>query len=104
MCADIGALPAVWFDSIFSGNREFKLYQEMKVPVSLCDGLFVLETKAVPIVAYGESLSSAIVDFQEQFAVLWDRIAKESDDKLTLDAQSAKRSQLNIVESVSQSA
>lgn len=100
LCAGISAPPAVWFDSILSGDREFKLCRELKVPVSISDGLFVLETRSIPIMAYGESLADGITDFQNQFAVVWDRIAMESDDRLTADAQAAKRSQLDLVQEV----
>jgi hypothetical protein len=96
--------PAIWFDSITSNGREFKLRKDLRVPVKREDGLVVLEIRSIPIVAFGDTLADAVVDFQEQFSVVWDRIAMEDDDRLTLDAQAVKREQLQLVDSIAQSA
>ena len=92
--------PVIWFDSISVDGREFKLRNELRVPVTREDGLVVLETKAIPIVAYGDTLDDAVDSFQEQFGVVWDRIATEDDANLTLDAQAVKHEQLQLVDSV----
>jgi hypothetical protein len=96
--------PAIWFDSISVDGREFRFNSDLKVPVTLDEGLVVLQTKEIPIIAYGESLPEAIANFQEQFAFVWDSITAERDENLTPDAQRVKRLQQALVADIAQAA
>lgn len=87
----------VFFDSIAFGDREFKLKHEIRVPVSRDEGMFVLEARELPIIAYGDTLEDATKEFQDHFVYLWNSIAQQPDSALTPDAQRTKRTQLGLV-------
>jgi len=92
------------FDSISADGRQFGLKSQLAVPVKREEGLVVLESKQLPIIAYGDSLQQASAEFQEHFAYLWDSIAQQPDDVLAPDAIDVKRLQLNLVSEIAASA
>lgn len=89
--------PCVKFDAITSDRRTFKLAHEMRVPVSIDEGMAVLESDILPILAYGATVEDAAREFQDHFSYLWDSITQQDDNILTSDAQRTKRKQLELV-------
>jgi len=96
--------PFIVFDSITSGDRTFQLKSGLAVPVSRDENLFVLESKGLHILAYGDTIEGAASEFQDHFAYLWDSIVQQPDTMLTPDARRAKRAQLNLVSLVATAA
>lgn len=82
------------------GGRLFRLRQPVDVTVSVEDGLWINETKALSIVAVGDTKDEALRSFRDDFSILWDQIASAPDDSLTGDAIGVKRVLSDMVESV----
>ena len=94
----------IFFDSISDGGRHFILNSPLPARVSQEDGLYIVESAALPIIAYGDTVKQASDAFEEHFGYLWDSISDQPDDSLTLDALDVKRAQRNLVSGVAASA
>jgi hypothetical protein len=81
-------------------HRRFNLREPIHVTVSLEDGLWEYQADALGIESFGWSKASAESSFFEDFAVVYDQIARESDDRLTPDAIALKHAFLDVVDSV----
>jgi len=81
---------------------------ELRAPISvkLCfeNGLWLAESSAFCILAYGKDKADALRSFAEDFSVVWDAIAQLPDDQLTVDAIALKHNLISIVKSVNTNA
>lgn len=68
----------------------FRLNQPIEISVYTEDGLWICESELISSSVHGDTLSDAVQTFCEDFAVLWDEIAKAPDDNLAPDAQRLK--------------
>ena len=98
MCAETPW--TIFFDSISDGARRFLLNSSLPARVSQDDGLYIVESASLPIIAYGDTVKQASDAFEEHFGYLWDSISDQPDDTLTLDALDVKRAQRNLVSGV----
>lgn len=87
-------------DHISFERRRFNLREPIHITVSLEDGLWEYQAEALGIESFGNSKTLAESSFFEDFVVVYDQIAKESDDRLTPEAIILKRALLGIVDSV----
>jgi hypothetical protein len=89
--------PTLFFDVISNDGRQFHLSSKLTVSVSQEENMVILETKTLPIIAYGETLEQASAAFQEHFSFIWESIAQQPDEVLSPDAQDIKRTQRGMV-------
>jgi len=91
-------LPLVKYgNAIFrlNGPVEISLYPER-------DGLWICESELLSSLVHGDTPQDAVLAFFEDFAVLWDQIAKAPDDTLAPDALNIKRILHSLVRAVEQ--
>ena len=91
-------LPLVRYGkTIFRLSRpiEISLYPEQ-------DGLWICESELISSSVHADTLEKALLAFCEDFAVLWDEIAKAPDDHLAPDAQQLKQVLRALVRAVEQ--
>jgi hypothetical protein len=81
-------------------NRKFILRRSVSCKPNFEDGLWSCECEEFGLYAYAETLEETLIEFHEDFAVIWDCIALEDDARLTLDAQSLKQRLLKLVKKV----
>jgi len=85
-------------EEIKYGSRTFDLVQPLTIRMQHnANGEWEASVSRLGIIAFGYSAQSAIEDLQEEFAVIWDGLAFESDDRLTEDAQELKRALRQLV-------
>jgi len=87
-------------DHISFGGRRFNLREPMHVTVSMDHGLWEYHADEFGIESFGPSKDAAEASFFEDFSVVYDQIAQESDERLTSEAIALKRALLGLVESV----
>jgi len=59
-------------------------------PYFYADGLFYCRYEPLSILSFGNTLEAAIRSFQEDFAMMWDSIAKAPDKSLSPEAKQVK--------------
>jgi hypothetical protein len=85
------------FKEIRYGEQTIKLKSPIKVEVVLSDERCSLYYEPLDILVSAPTLSECEEDFQEEFNVLYEEYAEETDEKLTESAQELKRTLLNLV-------
>ena len=90
-------IPLSW-SRVDYGNRRFLLKEQIQIRQDFRDDVWVCEFQPLGILAYGLSRRDALECFRRDFALSWDDIAQEQDDKLTMDAQELKTKFLGLVE------
>ncbi|HCC58733.1 MAG TPA: hypothetical protein DEQ47_16035 [Solibacterales bacterium] len=95
---------AVQLISLNFGNRTFRLAQPLDLHVEYDRNWVVIESEILSIMAGADNLPDAIRSFAEDFSMLWDTIAEESDEGLSGDARSLKLQLRSIVRDVAQGA
>jgi len=78
----------------------YRLRHPIQVEVSFENGLWVNEAKGFSILAFGPTRAEALCSFCEDFAVLWEEIGQSSDENLTADALSVKRTLRETIEAI----
>ena len=68
----------------------FRLKESLVAPYFHEDGLFYCQYKPLSILSFGSTLEAAILSFQEDFAMMWDSIAKSPDKSLSPEARQVK--------------
>ncbi|MBC7349635.1 MAG: hypothetical protein H5U05_06650 [Candidatus Aminicenantes bacterium] len=81
-------------------SRIFELNHEIACDVKKEAALVIIEYEPLNIRAYNFSREEAILDFSEEFAMLWDIYAREQDKNLTPDALELKKQLHNLVKEV----
>ena len=71
----------------------FRLKETLVAPYFYTDGLFYCQYQPLSILSFGSTLEAAIRSFQEDFAMMWDAIAKAPDKTLSPEA---KQVQINM--------
>jgi hypothetical protein len=85
-------------DVIKFGSRTFNLAKPLPIKLQQNSELFwEVSTDSLGIFSVGKSMELAFDDFQQEFAVIWDALAFESDDELTEDAQQLKAALRQLV-------
>jgi hypothetical protein len=81
----------------------FRLNQSIEIALYTDqDGLWICEYEPLSSLVHGDMPGDAVLAFCEEFAVLWDEIAKPPDDNLAPDAQQLKRVLRSLVRAVEQ--
>jgi len=83
-----------------NAGRIFRLNEPILVSEFCDNAIFYCESKPLSILAFGHTIAEARQAFQEDFAMMWDEIAKAPDDQLTLGAKLVKSRFLALVNSV----
>lgn len=78
----------------------FRLNAPLEVSLYPDDGLWICECEPISSSVHAETLTGALTAFCEDFAVLWDEIARASDDSLAPDAQQLKGTLRSLVKAV----
>jgi hypothetical protein len=68
----------------------FRLKESLVVPYFYDEGLFYCQYKPLSILSFGNTLEDAARSFQEDFAMMWDSIAKAPDKSLSPEAKQVK--------------
>jgi hypothetical protein len=79
------------------GGRTFLFSRPLPVRVLQEEGGCSFESEEYSLMAYGDTRSEAELSFRHVFLHVWDRIAGEDDERLTLDAIELKRALLALV-------
>jgi len=85
---------------IKSKGRVFHLAHPIACVIEKQDDLLYTENTSLSIIVYGSTREEVIQEFSDEFAILWDVIASEEDEKLTLDALVLKRKFIALVRKV----
>jgi hypothetical protein len=78
------------FPEIRHRNVIFRLKESLVVSYFHADGLFYCQYKPLSILSFSSTLEAAIRSFQEDFAMMWDSIAKAPDKSLSPEAKQVK--------------
>jgi len=78
-------------------GRTFVFNYPLHVQVVQEDGEYSFESEEYSLTGYGDTRTEAESSFNHVFLYVWDRIACEDDEKLTLDAIELKRALLALV-------
>jgi sulfur transfer complex TusBCD TusB component (DsrH family) len=85
-------------------NREIEMTLHLAHPIACViekqDDLLFCEDAHLGIIAYGDTRKEVMREFFNEFAVLWDIIAREEDSLLTADARLLKRRLTELVRKV----
>jgi hypothetical protein len=91
----------VWRSSkLKAKGRTFHLSHPVACVIEKQENLFFSEDDFLGIVAHGDSREEVIREFSDEFAAIWDGIAREDDHRLTRDAQLLKKKLLELVRKV----
>jgi hypothetical protein len=75
-------------DSIKYGTKTFLLNQPLAIKFQMTsDCMWEATVSKLGIIAVGKTTCDAFEDVQEEFAVIWEAFAFESDDSLSADAR-----------------
>jgi hypothetical protein len=85
---------------IKSKGRMFDLVHPIACVIEKQDDLLYTENKHLSIIVYGNTREEVIQEFSDEFAMLWDVIASEADEKLTHDALELKSKLIALVRKV----
>jgi hypothetical protein len=85
-----------------AGKRCFALNHPIEVTTRMEEGAWVCASKVLGIESFGEDRDEAQRSFREDFAVLYEYIARADDSSLTPEARSIKRAFLDVVMSVTE--
>jgi len=78
----------------------FRLKDAIAVPHFCEDALYYCEYKPLSILSFGRSLDAAIRSFHEDFAMMWDVIARAHDKSLSPEARKVKSNLKALVDTV----
>lgn len=81
-------------------NRVFVLSKEIACSVRKEEAIVILEYEPLNIRSFNYSREAAIIDFAEEFSVLWDTYVKEEESNLTKDAIELRKKLLALVKEV----
>lgn len=88
------------FEKIMWDKYTIQLDHELSVQVSFIDGLWKGYYEDLGIFVAAPDVGQCKNDFQEEFCMLWEEYANETDDGLTLDAQKLKYKLLDLAKGV----
>lgn len=88
------------FEKIMWDKYTIQLDHELSVQVSFIDGLWKGYYEDLGIFVVAPDVGQCKNDFQEEFCMLWEEYANETDDGLTLDAQRLKYKLLDLAKGV----
>lgn len=88
------------FEKIMWDKYTIQLDHELSVQVSFIDGLWKGYYEDLGIFVVAPDVGQCKNDFQEEFCMLWEEYANETDDGLTLDAQKLKYKLLDLAKGV----
>jgi hypothetical protein len=85
------------FPEIRNRGVIFRLKESLVAPYFYEEGLFYCQYKPLSILSFGNTLEAAIRSFQEDFAMMWDSIAKASNKSLSPEAKQVKTNMKALV-------
>lgn len=96
--SQVVTLIPVLLTTIRHRGMTFRLREPVAVREEIVDGMWVLESERLHILAYGDTRQDALSSFQEDFADLWRYIAQAQDEQLAEDARQLKATLLALAE------